>query len=93
MASCISKWDLAFVLRLMVINEVLQTHNSQTIMAILTGDSAVPFAVWNLISGESVGLEGLWVAAKLLSCSRGQHKISVHGCQFEPPSLHSNKIL
>lgn len=76
-----------------MVNEVLQTHNSQTVMVILTGDSAVPFAVWNLISGESVGLEGLWVAAKLLSCSHDQHKISVHGCQFEPPSLNSNKIL
>lgn len=62
-------------------------------MVILTGDSAVPFAVWNLTAGESVGPGGLWVAAMLLSCSHGPHKKFVHGCQFELPSLSSNKIL
>lgn len=93
MASCSSNCEPVFTLSLTTVNAVLQTHNSQTTRIILTGDSAVPFAVWNLTSGESVGLGGLWVAAMLLSCSRGPHKKSVHGCQFEPPSLSSNKIL
>lgn len=93
MASCGTNCDPAFILSLTMVNAVLQAHNSQTTRVILTGDSAVPFAVWNLTSGESVGLGGLWVAAMLLSCSRGPHKKSVHGCQFELPSLSSDKIL
>lgn len=93
MASCGSNCDLVATVGLTMRNAVLRAHNSQRTGVILTGDSAVPFAGWNLTSGGSVGPGELWVAATLLSYSRGPRKKSGRGCRFEPPSLSSKKTL